>query len=258
MDALTGPRIAPGDGTPEQDWLAWLRLRGPAGCTLEELVPKGSRVVVVAPHPDDEILCAGGLMAMLAQRGHARLQLVAVSDGTASHPRSTLWTRARLSVARPRETREALGRLGVKCEVHRLGLPDGALRRHEDELAERLLGRLDEQDLVVSTWRHDGHPDHEATGRACARAAMGRKARLLEAPVWAWHWAVPGDSRLPWSRACALHLDADAAARKLQALRAFDSQLTPDPSTGADPVLRRTQFERAERPFEIYFRQEGA
>jgi LmbE family N-acetylglucosaminyl deacetylase len=133
----------------------------------------------------------------------------------------------------------------------RLGLPDGGLQDMRCELAERLLSLLQPGDVVFTTWRMDGHPDHEATGHACAFAAARVGARLVEVPVWAWHWATPGDPRMPWRRAVRLPFGADIVARKRMALLAHQSQLLPDSTTGAGPVLRGDMVARAERPFEI-------
>jgi hypothetical protein len=58
-------------------------------------------------------------------------------------------------------------------------------------------------DLCLATWRGDGHPDHEAVGRAAARAARFVGATLWEFPVWAWHWARPGAIEVPWHRSMA-------------------------------------------------------
>ena len=41
--------------------------------------------VVLSPHPDDESLGMGGLIA-LARRNHQDVSIVAVTDGAGSHP----------------------------------------------------------------------------------------------------------------------------------------------------------------------------
>ena len=91
-------------------------------------LPSGLRdVLVVAPHPDDEAIGAFGLMSALRRRG-ARLWVLVVSDGGASHPGSTAWPPARLVPERRRETRRAMATLGIPpSRVRFLGLPDGAL-----------------------------------------------------------------------------------------------------------------------------------
>jgi LmbE family N-acetylglucosaminyl deacetylase len=254
MDAVAkeGDRAIRGEGTTEDQWHAWTGLRQMRTTCMETLVPVGARAVVVAPHPDDEVLAVGGLLAQLARLGGA-IRVIAVTDGTASHRGSRDWPVERLVRERPGESREALHRLGVDVEPIRLGLPDGGLRGLETLLADRLLTLFDRQDVVFTTWRGDGHPDHEATGHACAFAAARIGAKLMEVPVWAWHWAAPGDQRLPWMRARRLDLDAQACRRKQSAVRAFASQLEPDASTGRPPILRATTLARAARPFEVFF-----
>lgn len=251
MDAVTDRAIR-GQGTTEAEWKGWSGLPAIRRIDADELVPPGARAVVVAPHPDDEILSVGGLLAQLARTG-APVRVIAVTDGTASHRGSSQWPPERLVRERPRESRMALSCLGIDVEPVRLGLPDGGLQELRDLLAERLLTLMDRSDVVFTTWRNDGHPDHEATGHACAFAAARTGARLIEVPVWAWHWAAPGDARLPWRRARRLVLDGDAVERKRRAVQAFASQLQPDPSTGAEPILRATTVERAARAFEVVF-----
>lgn len=236
----------------EEEWNFWLTRHPVNAVDVERWLPAAARLVVVAPHPDDEILAAGGLMA-LAARLTRQIEVVAVSDGTASHPGSTRWTQARLARQRPRETARALRALGVGASTQRLGFQDGALAASIDPIAVVLGQLLRPTDVVVTTWRLDGHPDHEATGEACARAAHKCGARLVEAPVWAWQWARPGDARWPWARACRLALPDDVVQRKGAAVAAFRSQLEPDPDTGRGPILVPSIVDRAARPFELFF-----
>lgn len=251
MRALTRPSIT-GQGTSEAAWGAWHGLSCLPTACVEDLVPHGARAVVVAPHPDDEVLCTGGLLALLARVGVA-ICIVAVTDGTASHPGSTEWPVDRLLRERPLESRRALRCLGVDVEPIRLGLPDGGLQALGGLLADRLLPLLRRSDVIFTTWRADGHPDHEKCGHVCALVAGRVGARLVEIPVWAWHWAEPGDARLPWHRARRLALDDEARRRKREAVQCFTSQLQPDASTGSGPILRTSIVERAARPFEVMF-----
>ncbi len=82
MDAApTRPNRGP--GTTEAEWEAWPGLHEVPAISLRALVPAGARAVMVAPHPDDEVLAVGGLLALLARAG-AEVRVVAVTDGTAS------------------------------------------------------------------------------------------------------------------------------------------------------------------------------
>ena len=253
-DAPSTVRVIRGRGTSEASWRACSHLGTLPAVMLDTLVPAGCRAVVVAPHPDDEVLGAGGLMSQMAEAGRDLL-ILPVTDGTASHPGSSRWTPERLSQERPLETVRALALLGLsRIRLHRLGLNDGQLVEQEALLARRVAGQLRPGDVVITTWRHDGHPDHEATGRACAAAAEEVGAQLIEMPVWAWHWARPGDPRLPWSRACRLPLSPDVEQRKRLAAAAFTSQTRPDPTSRAGCVMPPSALARVLRPYEVFFR----
>jgi LmbE family N-acetylglucosaminyl deacetylase len=222
--------------------------------SLEDLVPLGHRAVVVAPHPDDEVLGAGGLMALLAEQ-QRELLLIAVTDGTGSHPGSTRWPPDRLARERPLETQRAMVELGWhQPPVIRLGLQDGGLTAQESSLTVALSSHLRSQDVVFTTFLQDAHPDHEATARACVASAQTIGARVLQMPIWSWHWAKPGDPRLPWSSACQLKLSPSITCRKRKAVAAFVSQTTPDSTSREDCVLPPATLLRLLRPMEVFFR----
>ncbi|MES2530432.1 MAG: PIG-L family deacetylase [Pseudomonadota bacterium] len=254
MDAVADDRAIEGLGTTEWQWRTCVGVSAARHRRAEELVPAGHRTVVVAPHPDDEVLAIGGLLAQLGRDHDRELLLIAVTDGTASHEGSSEWSPERLALERPRESQAALRQLGIsEAPMVRLGLPDGGVQASRAQLIDRLIPLLRPMDVVFTTWRFDGHPDHEATGSACATAAERVGAKLVEVPVWAWHWARVDDPRLPWSRARRIPLDDDAVRRKEAAVQAFRSQLVSDLSTGAGPILRSTTVERASRDFELVF-----
>lgn len=248
--ATVGSRQIVGTGTTADAWAGWPGFADMPMLDTNILLTR--RVVIVAPHPDDEVLGCGGLIHHLASVGRP-VVLMAVTDGGASHPGSALWPAGALLVTRPRETQDALARLGLSepC-VDRLGIGDGEVTAQEDALTHQLIERLEPDDLVIVTWELDGHPDHEAAGRAAKRACETRAIPCLQMPIWAWHWASPGDARVPWARARKFMLDDAALAAKRHALAAFQSQIEPDTSTGAAPILPPAVLERLIRPFEVY------
>ena len=269
LTATAGPlshRRIEGAGTPEWAWRQWMPLWQVPPTSIDELVPDGSRVVVVAPHPDDEVLGCGGLLSLLAARSRATTQrwpsmsamssmttvlVIGVTDGDASHAGSTTWTPARLAARRRQERTQGLRHLGLRAPIHGLGLPDGQVRHHEERLVDALAGQLQPHDVVISTWRHDGHPDHEAVGRACAEASAACGATLLEMPVWTWHWSRPGDPAVPWQRLRQLPLTGRALEDKWLALSEHRSQLTPDGDR--PPVLFPEAVDRLLRSAEFFF-----
>ncbi|CAN7319316.1 PIG-L family deacetylase [Pseudorhodoferax sp. LjRoot39] len=252
MDAVDSRRIEAGDGTPELHWQHWLQARALPRVAPQELLPPGARAVVVAPHPDDEVLAVGGLLAHAAALGRRAL-LVAVTDGEASHTGSTRWPPGRLAARRRAETRLALARLGSGAAVLRAGLADGRVAAQADALHALLLRTLQPSDRVFTTWTLDGHPDHEATGRTTRAAAAQVGARVYEVPVWGWHWAQCGDARMPWAQAHLVTLSPQAVARKSAALQTFASQWEHDPGCAHTPILRASMQVRARRPFELVF-----
>jgi LmbE family N-acetylglucosaminyl deacetylase len=253
MDAVKRRRIV-GEGTTDAQWAASAALNEVPATALHALVPPGARAVIVAPHPDDEILGTGGLMRSLAAAGNPFV-LLAVTDGGGSHPGSSDWPVERLTAARRAETLDALGRLGVaeQGELRRLGFTDGGLGGEEPALTEALAAIIGPSDVVFATWELDGHPDHEVVGRSARRVAEATGARLVQVPIWAWHWAEPEDPRMPWASARRLPLDSADLDAKQHALNAFTSQITPDPSTGRGPILPSWALTRMLRPFEVYF-----
>jgi LmbE family N-acetylglucosaminyl deacetylase len=225
-----------GGGTTVSEWLAGDRF--PA---LD--LSACRRLIVVAPHPDDETLGFGGTTALLAAAG-VDVQVVSVSDGGAAFPDISFFDQTELERTRRREVLKAASLLGVPPPIP-LGLPDGAVADHEDLLVEKLveiIGDDVEGTWCAATWRGDGHPDHEAVGRAAAAATARTGATLLEYPVWMWHWAVPGDPDVPWDRAFSVQLNRSATGRKQHAAQCFRSQFEPDgtrPAVLPPVVLRR-------------------
>ena len=245
--ARLAARPIAGGGTPAADWTAWRR---PFPVWSLHNCPA---LLLVAAHPDDETLGFGATAATLASRG-VDVQVVSVSDGGRAYPDSSPLERTWLERTRRSELLRATIHLGLKSPIS-LGLPDGKLGDYEIGLAEKLsevLSQLPPGAWCAATWRGDGHPDHEAVGRAAAVAAARAGAKLLEYPVWMWHWARPGDAAVPWHRMARLAPDPAAVARKQLAAQEFRSQLTRhDPDTG--PVLAPFALQRLLAVGEVAF-----
>ncbi len=221
--------------------------------------------VVFAPHPDDESLGCGGLIALRAAQG-SDVWPVLVSDGAASHPGSRAFDADARRALRDDEWLAALACLGVDtARATRLGCGDGEVPgvadpRFSDVVARcRTLIEDIEPALVVVPWRRDPHPDHQAT-HAIVRAALATLPPELPAPrcleylVWAGERAQLDD--LPRTgEAIAWRLDiAEVVERKRAAIAAHRSQLGEiiDDDPGGftiAPEMRR----RAERPVEYFF-----
>ncbi len=247
--------LSEGRRGPPQIWNSAPQLAKITPVAPSTLVPPGARVVIIAPHPGDEVLTCGGLLQLFSNLEHP-LQLISITDGSASHPGSQVWPASRLSVVRPQESAEALRRLGMP--LHSLkwirgGFSDNALAAREPQLSQFIARYLHPGDVVFTTWCNDGNSDHDSVGRAAARACDLVGARLYEVPVWAWHWPATESAMIPWQRARKVRLDTWSVARKLHAAHAYASQLAGDPQIGLAPILAQVLLERMREPYEIVF-----
>lgn len=249
MDAVN--RQIAGGGVTEAQWSAspWLQtlpLGSPAA-----LFGDARRLVVVSPHPDDEVLACGGLMALAHQQG-LRTVVVSVTDGEACYPDHPAWTPERLRAARAAELDEALRLLGL-ASAERLSwhIDDGAVTASETWIAEQLADVLQADDLVLAPWRFDGHPDHEAVARACVQACAKGGAAVKEYPVWGWHWLDPQVAPTAWVPAARYALDDAAVARKREAIQQFVTQTGAVQGLDCDPILPAAVLQRFERNYEV-------
>ncbi len=124
-------------------------------------VPAGN-VLVVAPHPDDEVIGVGGTIALHGRRGDAvTVALVTAGEGGGDPQRR---------LAESSESGEGLGARRTVC----LHAPDGGVAR-DAGLVARLAELVREVGpaVVYAPSPFEMHPDHVATLHATARALEG-------------------------------------------------------------------------------------
>ncbi len=164
---------------------------------LAEVVP--GRALVLAPHPDDESLGCGGLIAEACARGVSPL-VVVLTDGAASHPNSRAYPAERLRALRQVETIAAVACLGLPADhVAFLAYPDANAPAegsglHEAASRVAALARQHGCDAILAPWRHDPHCDHEAAHRIAVLAA--RQAKLVHRSYPVWGLTLPPDHAL--------------------------------------------------------------
>lgn len=199
------------------------------------------RVVVVAAHPDDESLGAAGLCARAHERG-LEVHLVLVTAGEGSHPHSPTTPPTELARRRRIESATALEQVAPGATTTFVGVADGAVAAAGSDLATRLVDLLGDarRTLLVAPFRGDGHPDHEAAGRAAAVAARRTGASLLEYPVWFWHWGDPDTA--PWDDLLAVRLTPDEVAAKQRAVASHVTQVAALSDAPGDEVLLTEAF----------------
>jgi LmbE family N-acetylglucosaminyl deacetylase len=204
--------------------------------------PPLAHTVVIAPHPDDETLGAGGLIAAQRRRGVPVL-ILGVTDGEAAYPNSP-----NLGQVRAKERSKAMAELGVPItSIVRLRMPDSSLSFHEETLEGLIRPLIPADALVLAPWRFDPHPDHEACGRAAERLAASGGYILLSYFFWTWHQCTPERLKgLPLRR---FVLDGQMRASREAALMHYNSQLTHN---RGEAILPDVTLLPARRPFETF------
>ena len=138
------------------------RLR-PAGPAVQAWTSQGrARVVIVAPHPDDETLGAGGT-ALLHRQAGDHLTVVVVTDGRGSRAGGLLPDE--MARHRAREIQAAAAHLGVNDLVC-LDLPEG--QWDEQDACAHLAPLLHEAHIVYAPSCVDFHPEHIKVARTIA------------------------------------------------------------------------------------------
>ncbi len=212
--------------------------------------PPGGRLVVVAPHPDDEVLPTGATLAAASDAG-VDITVIAVTDGDASHPHYDASQVAELIVRRANESAEAYEAAGIVARRIRLGLPDGDVARHRAELLVELTTHLADADLVICPLPDDGHPDHDVVGELATRVARDNDITVVHMPIWSWNWRQVDDHDLP-AAGWAYSFSDDLLARKTAALACYESQVTELQADGR-PGLPPSFLEHFTRNNEVFF-----
>jgi LmbE family N-acetylglucosaminyl deacetylase/GT2 family glycosyltransferase len=159
-------------GTPESDAIPY-----------EPQDLRGERLLVLAPHPDDEVIGCGGVVAQHLREGRQVEVVVATDGGQAGN-----------AAEREEESRRALAHLLAVTErdpapgtrqssLTFLRFPDRHLSDHADALRDRLTNILRESrpDLILVPSPIEIHPDHLALSEAFCAVIQGDPALFAEA-----------------------------------------------------------------------------
>ena len=174
--------------------------------------PSGS-VLVLAPHPDDESIGCGGVLALHARRGDPVL-IVTLTDGAAGDP-DGLYDGRDYRELRENETRQALGCLALH-DVEFLRLPDGRLAQAAElDRAIADVVRRVRPDIVYAPSPWETLADHWAAARALERVLQAGEG----GPAW-WAYEI-------WTPLVASHIVDIGSVweQKRRAILCYQSQL---------------------------------
>lgn len=130
-------------------------------------LPKAHKVLVLAPHPDDEAIGCGGTIALYSSIG-AEVYLALISSGE----NIVVEFEGDIDIAetRRRESEASAQILGIK-KIHLLGFPDGQLTLHKDGIEEKLRKIIHEinPDIIFAPSPFDYHDDHRSVSEVAIR-----------------------------------------------------------------------------------------
>jgi LmbE family N-acetylglucosaminyl deacetylase len=194
---------------------------------LDDVIGSGT-CLILAPHPDDESLGCGGLIAACVAAGRHPL-VVVLTDGAGSH-QSREYPPERLRAVRASEVLAAVSHLGLSPDrIVFMDEPDTSAP-HEgpgyDAVVARLVALIRQEPActaILAPWLHDPHCDHEAA--ALAAGAAAGVAGILNVAYPIWGWTLPGGDPVPGVPGAGWRLDIRAfLPAKRAAIQAHRSQ----------------------------------
>ncbi len=171
----------------------------------ERLSADMGNLLVLAPHPDDESLGCGGLIALLRESGNS-VTVIFVTSGSASHTSRT-HPPSVLSKMRELEATRACSALGVPItDLHFLRAPDSRLGDLQGPELSILVGEIrgvyekGNFSAIALPWRRDPHPDHRVVNTIGEMFLKNLPHDLIkfEYPIWLWKNGTESDWPLNW------------------------------------------------------------
>jgi LmbE family N-acetylglucosaminyl deacetylase len=198
---------------------------------------------IITPHPDDETLGAGGLIADLIKKG-VDVTVVSVTNGENAYVNFP-----QLSAIRKVEQENALYELGLTAnKIIRLNITDSDVQANVEQLENALLKLIRTPANIFATWLGDFHPDHEAVGQAALKVAQQTASKLTFYFFWTWHrGTIATIQQLPLR---IYPLNMSAYNKKQAAIHCYQSQLAP---VNEKPILPKKILIPAQRDYEVFY-----
>lgn len=226
----------------------WIRLRS---CVISVELIKAKRVLILAPHPDDEVMGCGGLIQRLCNQGIPP-HVIILTGGGQSHSACCHLSESVIKEERRTMASQILQKLGLPIDhLHLLDSPDGASSPYHGEMQklQNLVAEI--QPAAVFIPHHgEGWPDHLVCRELVERMPSLGAAAIYEYCVWLWYYNV---WNLDWKRACLLQLSKKEQQAKCSAIVEYTESLAPcgKPWSG---VLPRLLIWACKWNKELYFR----
>lgn len=154
-------------------------------------ISRFSKVLIISPHPDDEVFGCGGLMQSLVQAGK-QVEVLIMSKGEAVHRPCCPNEENNIVQARVELTDAANGVLGIAPEhIYRLDFPDGRFSSvTEDDEVVKALGDLIREIVPTEVFiphPYENSPDHVAATQLVEQVLPDFVGKVYYYCVWTWY-----------------------------------------------------------------------
>lgn len=141
-------------------------------------ISDNDRILIVAPHPDDETIGCGGILSLYG----SQCDVLLLTDGRRGKTVGGNQTDEEIIEVRKLEFEAAMSFFGVRY-YKELNICDSQLKSNEKEV---FTYNLREYDYIFVPNRHERHPDHEAAYEILKKMHRLQKARagFMEYEVW--------------------------------------------------------------------------
>jgi LmbE family N-acetylglucosaminyl deacetylase len=201
----------------------------------------GSRVLIIAPHPDDEALATGGLLQHVSAVG-GESRIIFLTDGENNPWPQRISERRWLIRASDRKRWATLRRIEAIAALQELGVPRSSTRfwgfpdqgltnlllKADDEIPQHLIREFRDwqPSVLITPSPLDLHPDHSAAA-VFARLALARSGHNSPSHF---EYRVHKRWSNPTSPCLTLDLSMEQEERKRRAIMCHRSQLRLRPS----------------------------
>ncbi|MBF6631777.1 MAG: PIG-L family deacetylase [Comamonas sp.] len=203
--------------------------------SIAQWLQKFRGITVIAPHPDDEVLGAYGIIRR-AQGLGLTVDVHVVTDGERCFGDLPQQEDLRLRQTRQQESCQVAALIGYP-EPTFWSLSDSQVMQQERELDELLRRYCTADSLCIAPWFHDGHPDHEAVGLRVKQLAAQGHCTALFYPVWALVDPQRSSQFFNQGHVSRLALTEEELAQKKSAMRLFRSQ-SETPAHGGTAIVQ--------------------
>ena len=185
-----------------------------------------SKIVIIAPHPDDEVIGCSGLIQQALLQGK-QLYICVLTGGESSHKSCCHISEDELKKQRTALTKSINLKLGVSSDhLFLLNFPDGNIDKDHKEFhsLKTLIQQLNPDAIYIPHQKGEGWSDHVEAGNIIREITKGSSIALYEYCVWFWYYNVWS---LDWGKGQILRMTPKEHQNKLQAIHDYITPLAP-------------------------------